>query len=317
MTISRPRGSTDNAPSTTRFSSEDRTTVAALETRSRPAVGRYVFAVIAILAVVAFLLSLVANDALDWPTVWRYLFNPRILSGVLVTIEMTALALLLGFSSGLLLAAMRLSRSRILQIIAIVWVWFFRAVPVLVILIVINNVALLYPQFGIGIPFGPMIIGFDTKQFVTPFFAAVIAFGANEGAYSSEIFRASISSVSRGQSEAALALGMTGWRASTRIVLPQAMRFAVPPLANNAINMLKGTSIVSYIGVADLLYTAQSIYAQNFAIIPLLIVACLWYLVLVSILTWVQSLIERRLTGRSTARRRAVRAVELEQERNV
>jgi polar amino acid transport system permease protein len=272
-----------------------RVALSELKTRPRPAVGRYVAAGVAIVLVVLFIWSLVVNEAIDWTDVGRYVFNARILDGVVVTIQITVLSLLIGFSSGLVIALMRLSQSTILQVIATVWVWFFRAVPVLVLLILVNNIALLYPQLGIGLPGLPMLLGVETKSFVSPFLAAVVAFGANEGAYASEVFRASIKSVPAGQFEAAKALGMGSTRMYWRIVLPQSMRIAVPPLANNTINMLKGTSLVSYIGVSDLLYTAQSIYAQNYKVIPLLLVACLWYLVMVSILTAAQSLIERRL----------------------
>jgi polar amino acid transport system permease protein len=293
--------SADSSPGV--FTRAEREELAGLRTRRRTTAGRYVAVAVAVVLVVAFLWSLAINDAIGWHDIGHYLFNQRILDGVVVTLEITALSLLIGFSSGLLIALMRLSDSRILQAIAVVWVWFFRAVPVIVILIVVNNLALLYPQLGIGFPGSPLLFGVETKSVVSPFIAAVIAFGANEGAYASEVFRSSIRSVPRGQSEAAQALGMTGTLSYRRVILPQAMRVAVPPLANNTINMLKSTSLVSYIGVSDLLYTSQSIYAQNYKVIPLLLVACLWYLAMVSVLTVGQSLLERRLL--SGRRRRA------------
>jgi polar amino acid transport system permease protein len=271
-----------------------RLALAELSTRPRPAIGRYVAATVAIMIAVLFIWSLAVNEAVDWTDVGRYLFNPRVLDGVVMTLQITVLSLLIGFSSGLVIALMRLSQSRILQTIAIVWVWFFRAVPVLVLLILVNNIALLYRV--------------DTKTVISPFLAAIVAFGANEGAYASEIFRSSIKSVHQGQFEAAKALGMGSVRMYWRIVLPQAMRISVPPLANNTINMLKGTSLVSYIGVSDLLYTTQSIYAQNYKVIPLLLVACLWYLAMVSVLSIAQSLIERRLGF--DRKRRVTRAAE-------
>ncbi len=288
-----------------------RLALAELNTRPRPAYGRYVAATVAIIASVLFIWSLAINEAVDWSVVGRYVFNKRILDGVVVTIQITALSLLIGFSSGLVIALMRLSESRILQTLATVWVWFFRAVPVLVILILVNNIALLYPQLGIGLPGLPMIIGVDTNAVISPFLAAVVAFGANEGAYASEIFRASIKSVPTGQFEAAKALGMGSTRMYWRIVLPQAMRIAVPPLSNNTINMLKNTSLVSYIGVSDLLYTAQSIYAQNYEVIALLLVACLWYLLLVSILSVAQSMLERRLGFDRKRKQKALLASEV------
>lgn len=274
---------------------QDRETLASLPTRPRTAFGRYAAAAAATVVMVLLVWSLAINDAIGWGDVGHYLFNQRILDGVVVTLEITVVSLLIGFSSGLVIALMRLSGSRVLQAISIVFVWFFRAVPVLVVLIVANNLALLYPDLGIGLPGMPLLFGVHTKSVISPFLAAVIAFGANEGAYASEIFRASIRSVAKGQSEAAQALGMTPRHTFVRIVLPQALKVAVPPLSNNTINMLKGTSLVSYIGVSDLLYTSQSIYAQNYKVIPLLIVACLWYLLMVSVLTVGQILLERRL----------------------
>lgn len=290
----------------------ERESLAALPTRPRTAYGRYAAAAAASVAVVLLLWSLARNDAIGWGDVGHYLFNQRILDGVVVTLQITAVALLIGFSSGLVIALMRLSESKVLQTISVAWVWFFRAVPVLVVLIVANNLALLYPELGLGLPGLPMLVGVDTKSVVSPFLAAVFAFGANEGAYASEIFRSSIRSVARGQSEAAQALGMEPRQTLVRIVLPQAMRVAVPPLANNTINMLKGTSLVSYIGVSDLLYTSQSIYAQNYKVIALLMVACLWYLLMVSVLSVGQSLLERRLLH--GAKRRVRTQVALEKE---
>jgi polar amino acid transport system permease protein len=296
------------------FTRAEREEVASLSTRPRTSAGRYAAVAVCVVLVLGLLWSLAVNDAVGWADIGRYLFNRRIMEGVVVTLEITVLALLIGFSSGLVIALMRLSGNRVLQTIAVVWVWFFRAVPVLVILIVVNNLALLYPELGLGVPGSPLLFGVETKAVISPFLAAVIAFGANEGAYASEVFRSSIRSVPRGQSEAAQALGMPATLSYRRVILPQAMRVAVPPLANNTINMLKGTSLVSYIGVSDLLYTSQSIYAQNYKVIPLLLVACLWYLAMVSILTVGQSLLEKRLL---TGRRRKPSATggELEKER--
>jgi polar amino acid transport system permease protein len=272
--------------------------VAGLRARPRPRLLRQVVTVLIVAAAAAAAASFGTRKTLDWDVIGTYLFNHQVLRGVVETIEITALSLLLGWASGLIIAMLRLSGARALQVLSGIWVWFFRAVPVLVVLIVVNNIALLYPRVGLGIPWGPQLTSIGTTHLVTPFFAAVIAFGANEGAYDSEIFRAAIMSVPRGQHEAATALGMRSGLAFRRVILPQAMRFAVPPLANNAINMLKGTSLVSFIGAADLLYTVQTIYAQNYEIIPLLMVACIWYLVLVTIMTGIQTLAERKFDPR-------------------
>jgi len=192
-----------------------------------------------------------------------------------------------------------------------VFVWLFRAIPVLVLLVLVNNIALLYPTLGIGIPFGPLLWEMDARALVPAFVVAVIALSLNEAANAAEIFRASILSIDRGQWEASTALGMKRSRIYLRVVLPQATKVAIPPLTNDAINMMKNTSLVAFIALSDLLYTAQTIYAMNYQVFPLLMVVSIWYVILVSILTVVQTYIERRLartagrTGAKGNRRRA------------
>lgn len=113
-----------------------------------------------------------------------------------------------------------------------------------------------------------------------------------------EIIRGGLLSVNPGQREAGEALGMTGPLTMRRVILPQAMRFIVPPTGNEIISMLKATSLVSVIALSDLLYTVQSIYNRTFETIPLLVVACIWYLIVTSILYIGQSFLERHY-GRS------------------
>jgi polar amino acid transport system permease protein len=117
----------------------------------------------------------------------------------------------------------------------------------------------------------------------------------NEAAYMAEIVRAGIISVDAGQSDAAHALGMTRLQTMRRVVLPQAMRVIVPPTGNEAISMLKTTSLVSVIAFTDLLYSVQLIYSANYQQVPLLLVACIWYLLFTTILSIAQHFIERRL----------------------
>ena len=121
----------------------------------------------------------------------------------------------------------------------------------------------------------------------------MLALGLNEGAYMSEIVRAGIISVDEGQTDAAQALGMTRLQTMRRIVLPQAMRVIIPPTGNETISMLKTTSLVAFIAVADLLYSAQLIYSVNYKTIPLLIVASIWYLAVTSVLSIGQYYLER------------------------
>ena len=146
---------------------------------------------------------------------------------------------------------------------------------------------------GLGIPFGPSFVHLDANSLITPFVAAMLALGLNEGAYMSEIVRAGIISVDEGQTDAAQALGMTRLQTMRRVVLPQAMRVIIPPTGNETISMLKTTSLVAFIGLADLLYSAQLIYSVNYKTIPLLITASIWYLAVTSVLSIGQYYIER------------------------
>jgi polar amino acid transport system permease protein len=172
---------------------------------------------------------------------------------------------------------------------------------VLVQILLWNNIAALYPSVGLGIPFGPSFVHLDANTVITPFVAAMLALGLNEGAYMSEIVRAGIISVDEGQIDAAHALGMTRLKTMRRIVLPQAMRVIIPPTGNETISMLKTSALVSVIAITDLLYSVQLIYAQNFKQIPLLIVASLWYLFFTTILSIGQYYIERHY-GRGSSR---------------
>ncbi len=142
---------------------------------------------------------------------------------------------------------------------------------------------------------------------ITPMTAAIVGLALNEAAYMAEIIRGGLLSVDRGQAETAQAFGMTKGRALWRIIIPQAMRSIVPPTGNQLISMIKATSLVSVIAMADLLYSVQSIYNRTFEIIPMLLVAVLWYLLITSVLNIGQSYIEAYY-GRSDRRNGAAAA---------
>ncbi|GAA1000325.1 hypothetical protein GCM10009555_103080 [Acrocarpospora macrocephala] len=283
--------------------------LAGLPIRQRGGHRREIIAV-AVLAVLALAVwSVVSNEALQWDIVGRYMLDIRILNGVWVTIGLTAASMAVGLVLAVIVALMRLSGNWALRQAALLFVWFFRSTPVLVLLIITFNLSLFYPTLTIGIPGGPTLISGETHTLISPFMAAVLAFALNEAAYSAEILRSSITAVSTGQWEAGTALGMTRARIYRRVVLPQALRIAIPPLGNDTINMLKGTSLVAFIAVFDLMYTAQSIYQLTYEVVPLLVVVTLWYIVLVTVLSAVQSLLERRLRGRSRKLGNAARVV--------
>ncbi|MBL6617492.1 MAG: amino acid ABC transporter permease [Reyranella sp.] len=237
--------------------------------------------------------SVATNPAFGWPVVAQYLLDEQILAGLGRTLQLTVAAMLLGLVLGTALAIMRLSDNRLLSTLSWLYIWFFRSVPVLVQLIFWYNFGALYAHITLAIPWGPVLYSASTNSVITPLTAALAGLGLAQAAYTAEVIRAGILSVPRGQTRAAKALGMGPATIFIRIVFPQAMRVIIPPVGNEVISMVKGTSLVSVIAMADLLYTAQLIYARTYETIPLLIVASLWYLVVVSILSVGQHALER------------------------
>ena len=255
--------------------------------------GRWVTAVILAVLVAMLAHMLVTNPNLQWHYVKRYFFDPIILRGVVRTLWLTAASMAIGVFLGVLFAVMRLSPNRIVSSVSWLYIWFFRGTPVYVQIIFWFNIPLLVKSFSLGVPFGPHFWSEESKTLVTATVAALLALGLNEGAYMSEIVRAGILSVDEGQSEAAQALGMTRLQVMRRIVLPQAMRVIIPPTGNETISMLKTTSLLAAINVFELFRSAQAIYNNNYRIIPLLVVASFWYLIMTSVLTFGQFYLER------------------------
>jgi polar amino acid transport system permease protein len=264
--------------------------------------GRWVAVFVVLVVIASIIRSVATNKNFEWSVVRQYLFDPRILHGIPVTIELTVLSMVLGIILGILLAVMRLSPNPLLSGSSWFYIWFFRGTPLIVQLLFWANIGALFPTIDLGVPFGPSFIHANATTLIPAFVAAVLGFGLNEGAYMAEIVRAGIISVPEGQSEAASSLGMSRLAIMRRIVLPQAMRVIVPPTGNETISMLKNTSLAFVLGsVFDLTFEAQTIYNANYQVIPLLIVASIWYLVLTSVLYVGQYFIERRY-GRGFSR---------------
>jgi polar amino acid transport system permease protein len=255
--------------------------------------GRWVATVVCLLVAIDVAYAMSTNPAFEWHVVGQYLTRNIILTGVLRTLELTGLSMVIGISFGVVVALMRLSPNLILANAGRLYIWFFRGTPVLVQLIFWYNLAALYSTITLGVPFGPSVQLGHVNTVITPFVAALLGLGLNEAAYMAEIVRAGIISVEKGQSEAAAALGLTRMLTMRRIVLPQAMRVIIPPTGNEAIGMLKATSLVSVISLPELLYSAQIVYNRTFQTIPLLIVASVWYLIATSLLSVIQSFVER------------------------
>lgn len=241
------------------------------------------------------LASLAVNPNLGWNVVGQYLFSGDVIRGVGWTVLLTALCMVLATVLGVVIAVMRTAGNRVLATAASLYLWFFRGTPLLVQLIFWFNLALVFPLLGPAVFFGEEAGGLDTNSVINWFLAALIGFGLHEAAYMSEVVRGGFLAIDRGQTEAAESLGMTGSQTLRRVLLPQALRVIVPPTMNQFVNLLKATSLVAFISGADLLSSVQHIYSNNFQVVPLLIVASIWYLALVSVATFGQHLLEKRL----------------------
>ena len=234
------------------------------------------------------------RERFEWNVIDHYFLSSEVLKGLVLTVALTVVAMAAGIVIGVVLAIMRLSPNPIVTGSAWVYIWFFRGTPVLVQLLFWYSASYLFPSFTIGVPFGPALVHIDLNTWLTPFLAASIGLGLNEGAYMSEIVRAGLISVDEGQTEAAQSVGMPRLMALRLVVIPQAMRVIIPPTGNETISMLKTTSLASVVTVTELLYTVQLIYAANYKTIPLLMVASLQYLWVTSVLMVGQYYLERR-----------------------
>lgn len=257
--------------------------------------GNVLAAAVLIFLVVWIAYSVATNDRFGWGIVAHYFTSRSILLGLLRTLELTALTLLIAIPLGTLLALMRVSTNFVVAAVAYGYVWLFRGTPLLVQLVFWFNLSALYPKLSLRIPFGPVLVSGNANDLITPFAAALAGLGLHGSAYMAEVIRGGLLGVDRIQVKAARALGMTRRTAFLHVVWPQAFRLILPPMGNRAISELKDTALVSVIAMPDLLYSAEIIYSRNFQTIPLLLVASIWYLVVVSVLTVGQRLLEWRL----------------------
>lgn len=261
---------------------------------------RAVIGIIVVALVADVLWNIATNPGFQWDVVGKYFTSRTILLGLWATLWLTALTIVLGFVLGTLLAVARLSQNPVLQAASFLYVWFFRSVPLLVLILFTFNIAYLLPEIRFGLPLLPPFWTSDTNDLITPVGAAVLALTLHESAYAAEIVRGGILSVDQGQFEAASALGISRRRQMVRIVIPQAMRSILPAFGNQLIGLLKGTSMVSVIAVGDLLYSAQAVYNRTFQVVPLLMVATLWYVVVTTVLAFVQYHVERHFSRGAT-----------------
>lgn len=252
--------------------------------------GRWVAAAIVLLLLGLVVKAFISAD-IDYGIVFEYLTFPGILIGVRNTLVLLLLAMLLGLVLGVLTAVMRQSPNPVLRWVGGGYVWLFRGTPLLVQLLIWFNLSIIFENFAI-----PGVVSMPMNTLMTPFVAALLGLGINEGAYISEIVRGGILSVDHGQREAASAIGMSQARTMRRIVLPQALRVIVPPLGNEFISCLKFTSLAYTISYSELLHSANKIYTANFQVIELLFTAAIWYIALTTVFSLFQQLLEDRLS---------------------
>ncbi|WP_433454345.1 amino acid ABC transporter permease [Streptomyces sp. CA-142005] len=256
--------------------------------------GRWIATAVVLVLVAQFLHGLATNPFYQWDRFRYWFLRPTVLDGLLVTLEVAALSAVFGLLGGILLALGRQSGSPVLRAVSWTYTWLFRSVPLIVVLIFLYNFSALYKTLSLGIPFGPAFVSFDESRLATDMTVAVVGLSLNEAAYAAEVVRGGIISVDQGQHEAAAALGLPTGYQFTRIVFPQALRSITPNYVNQLIGLVKSTSLVFYVSLLDLFGSVQtmgSTYPGD--IVPLLLVATVWYLILTSAVSVVQFYVER------------------------
>ena len=256
--------------------------------------GRWIATAVVLVLVAQFAHGLVTNPFYQWDRFQYWFARPVILQGLLITLEVAALSAVLGLVGGIVLALMRQSKNPILRAVSWTYIWLFRSVPLIVVLLVLYNFSALYKTLSLGVPFGPGFVHFDESALATDLVVATLGLSLNEAAYAAEVVRAGILSVDQGQHEAAAALGLPKVYQFRRIVLPQALRAIVPAYVNQLIGLIKGTSLVFYVSLLDLFGEVQnmgSTYPGD--VVPLLLVATVWYVILTSVVSVVQFYVER------------------------
>ena len=225
---------------------------------------------------------------------WEQLLNPQYLWGALLSIGVAAVGLVIATVLGFFLALGRTSGNRWGSAASGAYIWFFRAIPALLVLLIMwNALPQLFPVFK--------------ADWYTPFVAASVGLGLVEAAFMAEIIRSALSSVDDGQGLAGRALGMTPGSVMRKVILPQAIRTALPPTGNEFIGLVKYSSLASVISLQELLTTAQVGVNVTFRYAEYYAVAIIYYLVIVSIITIIQGRIEKRFAWSSRGARKLTR----------
>ncbi|MEU6228805.1 amino acid ABC transporter permease [Streptomyces sp. NPDC047042] len=256
--------------------------------------GRWILTTVVLVLVAQIIHGLATNPFYQWDRFQYWFLRPTVLDGLLITLEVTLFSAVLGLLGGILLALARLSGSPVLRAVSWIYIWLFRSVPLIVVLLFLYNFSALYQTLSLGVPFGPAFFTFDESRLATDMVVAVVGLSLNEAAYAAEVVRGGILSVDQGQHEAASALGLPKRYQFAKIVFPQALRSITPNYVNQLIGLIKATSLVFYVSLLDLFGTVQSMgstYPGD--IVPLLLVATVWYLILTSVVSVIQFYVER------------------------
>lgn len=262
---------------------------------------RLVGAVIALFILAVVIQSVAFNPRWEWSVFAQWFFAPAILSGLGQTLLLTLIASLLSILLGVGLALARLSPSWLLSGLAFGYIWLFRSLPLIVVLIILYNFSYLYDTLSLGIPFTQLtLVEYKTIDVLGQFSTAVIGLTLVQAAYTAEIIRGGILGVDQGQFEAAAALGLPSSRRTLRIILPQALRSIIPTGFNEIISLAKGTAMVYVLAMPELFYTIQMVYNRTQQVIPLLMVAAVWYLLITTVLSVFQHYVERWLARGAT-----------------
>ncbi|OIJ99946.1 polar amino acid ABC transporter permease [Streptomyces sp. MUSC 14] len=263
--------------------------------------GRWIATAVVLVLVAQLGHGLATNPFFQWDRFRYWFLRPTVLDGLGVTLEVTALSAVSGLAGGIVLALGRLSGSPVLRAVSWTYTWLFRSVPLIVVLIFLYNFSALYKTLSLGVPFGPAFVTFDESKLASDLAIAVVGLSLNEAAYAAEVVRGGILSVDQGQHEAAAALGLPRGYRLRRIVLPQALRSITPNYVNQLIGLVKSTSLVFYVSLLDLFGSVQtmgSTYPGD--VVPLLLVATVWYLILTSAVSVVQFYVERYVARGAT-----------------
>jgi polar amino acid transport system permease protein len=263
---------------------------------ARPShLGRVISWVVLAFVIAVILNTLLNNRNINLGIIGRYLFNDQILQGVLGTLILTVISFTVATVIGVFVGYGRVSDNVVVRTASWLYVWFFRSVPLIVFILIFGNFALFLPRLGISIPFtGVSFLSASTNKILVPMVAGCVALSLEQGAYMAEIVRSGTQSVADSQRQAAAAMGMTHWQIQRRVVLPQAIPVMIPPAGSTFVLVLKSTSLVYAIAGTEVLGVAEQIASENLATMEMLFVASIWYLVLTSLASFGQRLLERR-----------------------